>query len=69
MLRIKSGEMMSSRILPDAYWDDVAYQLTVEDDFSFLCKLDYLAGILPLEHNEFPAIADSCYISLEEVFC
>lgn len=56
------------RILPDSYEIDVALQLTVEDDFSYFCKFDDLAGIVVRPNTEFSAIADSCYIDLEEVF-
>ena len=57
-----------TRILPDSWVIDQQLQLTIEDDFSYLCKLDDLAGILPRTYTDFPAIADSCYIPLEEVF-
>lgn len=64
----KSGEIMSIRSLPDSYEIDVQLQLTVEDDFSYVCRWDDLEGILPNERKEFPAINNSCYISREEVF-
>lgn len=58
-----------TRILPDSYELDITLQLTVEDDFSYFCKLDDLAGIIVRPNTEyFPAIADSCYIDLKEVF-
>lgn len=67
MLRKESGEIMT-RILPDSWVIDQQLQLTVEDDFSYLCKLDDLAGILQITRTEFPAIVNSCYIDIEEVF-
>lgn len=56
------------RVLPDSYEIDVALQLTVEDDFSYFCKFDDLAGIIVSPNTEFPAIADSCYIDRADVF-
>ena len=56
------------RILPDSYEIDVALQLTVEDDFSYFCKFDDLAGVIVSPNTELPAIADSCYIDCETAF-
>lgn len=56
------------RILPDSYEIDVALQLTVEDDFSYFCKFDDLAGVIVSPDTELPSIADSCYIDRKAVF-
>ena len=56
------------RILPDSYEIDVALQLTVEDDFSYFCKFDDLAGPIVQTWPEFSSIANSCYISRKEAF-
>ena len=67
MLRIESSEIMT-RILPDAYEIDVAWQLTVEDDFMFSARFDDPADPIVKPDMERPSIADSCYISREAVF-
>lgn len=56
------------RILPDSYEIDVALQLTVEDDFSYFCKFDDLAGVIVSPDTELPSIADSCYIDRKAAF-
>ncbi len=45
-----------------------AIQFTVEDDFSYFCKYDVLTGVVASSSGELPALADSCYVSLTEVF-
>lgn len=56
------------RIVPNSYEIDVALQLTVEDDFSYFCKFEDLAGVIVNPNTELPAIADSCYIDRAKVF-
>lgn len=57
-----------SRIAPDSYEIDVAWQLTVEDDFRFFIKFDDPVDPIVKPDVERPSIADSCYISREQVF-
>lgn len=56
------------RILPDSYEIDAALQLTVEDDFSYFCKFDDLAGVVVNPDTEMSAIINSCYITIADVF-
>ena len=66
---MNESEMITmTRILPDSYEIDVALQLTVEDDFSYFCTWADIAHLLVQPKSEFPSIANSCYISREEVF-
>ena len=59
---------MIERILHDSYEIDVALQLTVEDDFSYFCKFDDLAGPIVEPDVELPSIKDSCYIDIKDAF-
>jgi len=40
----------------------------VEDDFAYFCIYDDLCGIVPSRCLELPAIADSCYVDVKDVF-
>ena len=53
---------------PNNHEEISAIQFTVEDDFSYFCKYDVLTGVVASSNGELPALADSCYVSLDEVF-
>lgn len=44
------------------------WKFEVEDDFYYFPKYDILTGTVASDKGELPALADSCYVSLEEVF-
>lgn len=41
---------------------------TVEDDFIYFCNYDDRCGIVSSRCLELPAIADSCYVDVQDVF-
>ena len=40
----------------------------VEDDFGYFPMYDTLTGTVANDKGKLPALADSCYVSLKEVF-
>lgn len=47
---------------------DEIMKFDVEDDFYYFPMYDTLTGTVASDKGELPALADSCYVSLEDVF-